>query len=250
MALKPILRDNGLASLEELVSVLLAGERGNLADKVVEAILNQETSFFRDGTVLQQIVGAAAAMQQQAGDRRLRIWCAGCSTGQEPYSLAMLFAEWPEGRPMPEIVATDISAAAIDRARTGSYSQFEIQRGLPVRQMIRWFVEGGEQWSARPELKRLVQFRRNNLVEDPPPAGRFDIILCRNVLMYFPSALRRSTLDSLASVLRPQGLLIMGAGETVIGQTEALVPSERHRGMYRPDAAGAAASQVALTRLP
>ena len=211
---------------------LIAARTGELADLVVDALLNQETSFFRDAAVLDMIVDAAEAMQAEIGTRRLRIWSAGCSTGQEPLSLAMLFSE--RGLPDPEIVATDVSPAALARARSGRFSQFEIQRGLPVRRMMTWFDTVGADWAAKPELVRKLQFRQHNLTLDPAPAGMFDIILCRNVMLYFSLAVRRKVFDSLASAMRPGGLLALGAGETVIGQTDHFTPCERYRGFYRP----------------
>ena len=234
-ALKPILRERGLASLDELVAQLVAARTGELGDLVVDALLNQETSFFRDAAVLDAVGEAAEEMHAEAPDRRLRVWSAGCSTGQEPLSLAMLFAERTlgEGLRAPEIVATDISPAALARARTGKFTQFEIQRGLPVRRMMTWFDTVGGDWVAKPELVRRVQFRQQNLTADPPPPGKFDIILCRNVLLYFSPEVRRTVFDILSSAIRPGGLLVMGAGETVIGQTEHFTPSERFRGFYR-----------------
>ncbi len=238
-ALQPMLRERGLASLDELVARIAEGgrcERG-LADLVVDALLNQETSFFRDASVLDQVIVAARDM---AGDgaRRLRIWSAACSTGQEPLSLAMLFAEAQEqdGLALPEMRATDISARALLRARSGRYTQFEIQRGLSIRRMMRWFDVRSDMWEAKPELRFRLLYGQQNLMSDPMPAGKFDIVLCRNVLMYLAPATRRAVLERIAGVLRPGGLLVLGAGETVIGHTETLVPSERYRGMYRPAA--------------
>jgi chemotaxis protein methyltransferase CheR len=230
-ALKPIMRECGLATLEELVAKLIGTRTGELAEQVVDALLNQETSFFRDVAVLDAIADAAAEMQAEQGGRRLRIWSAGCSTGQEPLSLSMLFEE--RKMDAPEIVATDISVAALARARNGRYSQFEIQRGLPVRRMMTWFDGATGEWVARPDLVRKIQFRRHNLAADPPPMGRFDIILCRNVLLYFSQPVRRNVFDTLAAAIRPGGLLVLGAGETVIGQTDHFAPSERFRGFYR-----------------
>ncbi|MEP9357312.1 protein-glutamate O-methyltransferase CheR [Sphingomonas sp. KR3-1] len=236
-ALKPILREKGLASLDELVAKLITARTGELADLVVDALLNQETSFFRDAAVLDMVADAAQAMQAEAGNRRLRIWSAGCSTGQEPLSLAMLFSE--RGMPDPEIVATDVSPAALTRARSGRFSQFEIQRGLPVRRMMTWFDTTGADWVAKPELVRKLQFRQHNLTQDPAPAGSFDIILCRNVMLYFSPAVRRQVFDTLASAIRPGGMLALGAGETVIGLTDHFQPCETYRGFYRAvDGAG------------
>ena len=235
-ALKPILRMRGLETLDDLVAQLMMARTGELGDMVVDALLNQETSFFRDSAVLDTIAAAAGELQAEAGSRRLRIWSAGCSTGQEPYSLAMLFDERSiaAGMSPPEIVATDISPSALARARSGRYSQFEIQRGLSVRRMMQWFDGSADDWAANAELTRKVQFRQHNLAGDPPPPGKFDIVLCRNVLLYLSPTLRTRVFDRLAEVVRPGALLVLGAGETVIGQTDALRPSPQYRGLYEP----------------
>lgn len=233
-ALKPVLRERGLPSLDALVGQLLGSRTGGLADQVVDVLLNQETSFFRDVAVLDQVSAAAVAMQAEVGNRRLRIWSAGCSTGQEPLSLAMMFDEKASEFALPpEIVATDVSQAALTRGKAGRYSQFEIQRGLPVRRMVEWFENVDNDWVAKPELVRRVQFRQQNLTADPPPPGKFDIILCRNVMLYFSLPLRRQVFDRLATAIRPGGLLVLGAGETVIGLTDHFTPSEVFRGFYR-----------------
>jgi chemotaxis protein methyltransferase CheR len=229
-ALMPVLRDRGLACLDQLVTRILDGSDPTLGDRVVDALLNGETSFFRDGPVFDQI--ADAALAAGADGRRVRIWSAGCSTGQEPLSLAMLLAE-RDGAAVPEIVATDVSEGALARARAGRYSQFEIQRGLPMRRMIRWFeAEGEGDWIARPELLRHVAYRRMNLVADRAPAGLFDLVLCRNVLLYLSPELKARVFERFAAALRPGGVLVLGAGETVIGQTRQFEPSTRHRGFY------------------
>ncbi len=232
-ALKPLLRDRKLDTLDQLVTQLLEGSDRLIGDHIVDALVNQETSFFRDAQVFDLMVEAVALAE--AGRRRVRIWCAGCSTGQEPLSLAMLFAERTEtsGAPMPEIVATDVSEAALARARSGRFSQFEIQRGLPVRRMIRWFDTTGSDWIAKPDLVKLITFRRMNLVSDQPPPGRFDIVLCRNVLLYLSADTKGQVFPRIAAALNPGGKLVLGAGETVIGQTSAFEPSKRFRGFYQ-----------------
>ncbi|PCD03687.1 chemotaxis protein CheR [Sphingomonas spermidinifaciens] len=226
--LKPLLRERGLADFDALVGALLGARDPNLADAVVEALLNQETSFFRDAGVLEQVVEAASSMASEGG--RPRIWSAGCSAGQEPLSLAMLFAE--RGGPMPDIQATDVSGAALARARSGRYSQFEVQRGLPIRRLMQWFDPVGEDWVGKPELVDRIRYRRQNLASDPVLPGKFDVILCRNVLLYFGGPTRARVLDALACALRPGGMLVLGAGETVIGQTDRLEPSRQWRGFY------------------
>jgi chemotaxis protein methyltransferase CheR len=232
--LKPLMRERDIAGLDALVSKILDGRNPDLADKVVDALLNQESFFYRDAAVFDSIAAAVDALDALALGRRVRIWSAGCANGQEPLSLAMLFAEREEagGPPAPEIVATDVSEAALARARAGRYSQFEIQRGLPIRRMMRWFDQLADDWAAKPDLVRRIQFKRHNLVGDPPPIGRFDVVLCRNVLLYLSSPHRTQVFERMAEVIRPGGLLVLGAGETVIGQTRAFTPSGRFKGFY------------------
>lgn len=229
--LGPLLRDRSLSSLEALVAGM--DRDPALAESVVDALLNQETSFYRDAALYPTIVEALA--DAETSMRRTRLWSAACSTGQEPLSLAMLFAEREErsGTVMPEIIASDVSETAIRRARAGRYSQFEIQRGLPVGQMIRWFDTDGRNWTAKVELLRRIAFRKINLVADRFPGGAFDLVLCRNVLLYLTPDRRRKLLDRLALSVRPGGYLVLGAGETVIGQTTSFRPSERFRGLYQ-----------------
>ena len=242
-ALSAIMRERGFASLDELAAAIVAGRDRETGDAVIEALLNNETYFFRDRLPFDLLVGGPLARLEaaRASERRLAIWCAGCSTGQEAYSLAMSFAEeearWRGWK--IEIVGTDISRKVIDQARTGLYSQFEVQRGLPARQMLTWFDErGGGQWQVRDELREKVRFERANIMDTPPRPGRFDIILCRNLLMYFSPESRRLAFTRLAGSIAPDGSLMLGAGETVIGQTDAFVSDTQHRGLYVP-AAGA-----------
>lgn len=231
-ALKPLLRSRGLESLDMLAAQLVGDRHSALVDETVEALLNHESSFFRDPLVIEQVGKLMLARQGAEPLRRLRVWSAGCSTGQEPLSLAMLFADLLADR-FPEIQATDISAGAVLRAKAGRYTQFEVQRGLPIRSMVRWFEPAGQEWTALPELLARVQFRKHNLAYDRMLPGQFDVILCRNVLLYLSPALRRAVLGKLAAALRPDGRLILGAGETVIGQSEALMPCRDYRGFYR-----------------
>lgn len=225
-SLKPLLIERGIDTIEQLVGQLLDGRDPAVGDRIVDAMLNQESSFFRDAGVIESTVAAVREIAPGVP----RVWSAGCAAGQEPLSLAMAFAEG-EGE-KPAIVASDVSAAAIARARVGRFNQFEIQRGLPIRRMMRWFEPDGGDWVASPDLLTLVSFRRHNLVADRPPPGPFDAVFCRNVLFYLTPALRTQVLDKIAGVLRPGGLLVLGAGETVIGQTERFVPSRRFRGFY------------------
>ena len=164
------------------------GKEPGLSQQVVEALLNNETYFFRDRAPFDLLPAPRPARTgaRRAKTKRLSIWSAGCSTGQEVYSLAMLFAEEPEqwrGWTI-DILGTDVSTACIDRARAGAYSQFEVQRGLGINQMIRWFEECADGWRAVEALRKPVRFQVHNLLEPPPHPGEFDIVLCRNVLLY------------------------------------------------------------------
>ncbi|WP_233151069.1 CheR family methyltransferase [Sphingomonas mollis] len=231
-ALKPLLRARGLDTLDQLVMQLLDGTDRAVGDLIVDALVNGESSFYRDLPIFDQL--AEAIVAHEGNGRRVRIWSAGCATGQEPLSLAMLYAERQAetGTPVPEIVATDISDTALNRARAGRYTQFEIQRGLPIRRMMHWFDGDGADWIAKPELTRLIQFRRLNLVGDRGPAGKFDVVLCRNVLLYLSPPAKAQVFALIAGALKPGGTLVLGAGETVIGQTGLFEPSRRFRGFY------------------
>jgi chemotaxis protein methyltransferase CheR len=237
-ALAAIIRARGYASVDQLVSRLVSGREAALTEQVIEALLNNETYFFRDKLPFDLLLGGPVKRLEQArlAHKRLSIWCAGCSTGQEAYSLAMSFADEParwQGWTI-EIVGTDLSRSAIERARAGVYSQFEVQRGLPVMQMIRWFEElGGGDWRISPKLRDRVRFDTRSLIEPPPHPGRFDIILCRNVLLYFTTDMRRLAFNRLAEAIAPDGALMLGAGETVIGQTDRFVSDPDYRGLYR-----------------
>ncbi|HEU0134697.1 MAG TPA: protein-glutamate O-methyltransferase CheR [Allosphingosinicella sp.] len=237
-ALSPLMRERDIGSLDSLVAALVARSDERLADLVVEALLNNETFFFRDRQSFELLLGPAVRRLEQSRrrTRRLSIWCAGCSTGQEAYSVAMHFAEqkarW--GGWTIEILGTDVSRSAVEQARSGIYSQFEVQRGLAVVQMMRWFEElPGAAWRISPDLRRAVRFEVGSLVGQSPPGGPFDIILCRNVLLYFSPEMRRLAFGRLAAAAAEDSALMLGAGETVIGQTDAFVSDPECRGLYQ-----------------
>ncbi len=232
-ALRPMLREFGLESLDALADRIVR-DGDPLAVRITEALLNNESSFFRDMAMfdlLDKTVLPALADARLA-TRRLRVWSVGCSTGQEAYSLAMMVrdagARWDGW--MIDILATDVSASAVARARRGHYTRFEIQRGLPVRTMLRWFAEQGDEWVIDPLIKHDVRFGAHNIL-DPAP-GRFDLILCRNVLMYFQPGARARAFDRLATALVRGGVLMLGAGETVIGNTTRFSAHPQWRGLY------------------
>lgn len=232
-ALKPLLRVHNMATLEELVSRLLSGDERALLDAVVDAMLNNESSFFRDLATFSMIERELIPHLVSEGRRFIRIWCAGCSTGQEALSLAMLVRKNSAlANCRVQITATDISSSAIMRARSGIYTQMEVQRGLGINDLLRWFEPVGDDWQASRELLDLIDYRVDNLLEPLLAAGSFDLILCRNVLLYFSAGLRRKVFDNLARHGAPDGHLILGAGETVMGQTDDFVASRQFRGSY------------------
>jgi chemotaxis protein methyltransferase CheR len=175
-----------------------------------------------------------ALQERRVDTRRLSIWSVGCSTGQEAYSLAMMIAEQPtrwQGWTV-EILGTDVAPSVVSAARSGHYSQFQIQRGLGALQMVSFFEETRTGWSASEALRRMVRFETHNLLDLAPAPGRFDLILCRNVLLYFDPATRTRAFERLAEALAPEGRLMLGAGETSVGQTRALVPEKGNTGFH------------------
>ena len=236
-ALSALLRERGIATLDELITILVMGREPSLSQQVVEALLNNETYFFRDRAPFDLLARYALpelhARRQK--NRRIRIWSAGCSTGQEVYSLSMLFAEEPEkwiGWTI-DILGTDVSNACIDRARSGSYTQFEVQRGLGINQMIKWFEECADGWRAVEPLRKPVRYQVHNLLEPAPHPGGFDIVLCRNVLLYLSPDKKALAFERLAGAMAEDGWLMLGAGETVIGQSVKLGADIKARGLYR-----------------
>ncbi len=236
MALKPLLRRHSIPDLS-MLSTLLDGETDSaLARECVEAMINNETCFYRDQANFALLTGPVldSLREKRKTTRRLRIWSAACSTGQEPYSLAMHFADNPEkwaGWSI-QILATDVSTSALAQARKACYSQFEIQRGLPVMLMLKYFDQNGTDWQLKDQIRKAVTFASHNLLQTARTLGVFDLILCRNMLMYLCDENRRQVLDNLASVLTPDGLMMLGAAETVIGQTDRFESSREFRGFY------------------
>jgi len=240
-ALAGIFRTHGISNVDQLVCLLASPPAGSpdLAQEVVEALLNNETYFFRDKPTFDQLpaeILPELAHRRRDG-RRLSIWSAGCSTGQEVYSLAMLFTEQAErwrGWTI-DILGTDVSHRAIEAARSGLYSPFEVQRGLGVAQMLRHFDETPRGWQVRGDVRAMVRFQQHNLL-GPAHPGRlpFDLVLCRNVLLYFDRATRRDAFDRLAGAVMGDGFLMLGAGETVVGQTERFAPAARRASFFEP----------------
>ncbi|WP_188237471.1 CheR family methyltransferase [Sphingopyxis sp. LK2115] len=239
MSLKPVMQRHGIADLDALVGALVTADSRQLLDDTVDAMLNNETYFYREHNVFDDI--AATALEKlraiNAERRRLTIWHCGVSTGQEAYSMAMLIAEqgakWAGWQ--VDIVGTDVSHQAIGRARVGLFSQFEIQRGLPVQRMVRWFDQTESGWLAKADLRRRIDFSVQNMLTDRPPlASPADLIFCRNLLLYFSLPMRQKAFARLRAAAAPQSFLVLGAGETVLGQTDQFVASPRLRGLYEP----------------
>jgi len=236
-ALAGIFRQHGISNVDQLVCLLADSGADALAQDVVEALLNKETYFFRDKPTFDQLPGEILPKlaRRRRDVRRLSIWSAGCSTGQEVYSLAMLFAEQAErwqGWTI-DIIGTDVSHRAIATARSGLYSQFEVQRGLGVVQMLRHFDETPQGWQVREEVRETVRFAQGNLLTAAHPSRLpFDLVLCRNVLLYFDRQVRHEAFERLSRAVMPDGFLMLGAGETVVGQTDRFVPTQRRASFF------------------
>jgi len=239
-ALGPVLRMHGLGSLDALVSAIESNVRGTLAIEAVDALLNNETSFFRDTHIFnllaEHILPAAMERASAIGRKKkaLRIWCAGCSSGQEALSLAMLFrngeTKWQDWK--LEILATDVSHEAIGKAQSGIITQMEAQRGLSISDMMRWMEPRGDEWKISPSLLGMIDFRVDNLCAPKAPKGDFDIILCRNVLLYFDAERKQELFSLFAKHSLAGSWLLLGAGETTIGLTTQFAASQKYRGVY------------------
>ncbi|MGX1318522.1 chemotaxis protein methyltransferase CheR [Bradyrhizobium sp. USDA 377] len=247
--LLPLARKAGLSGIAELVQKLQAGSRTLITD-VVEAMTTNETFFFRDkvpfdhfrDTIMPEIIKA------RAGKRSVRIWCAAGSTGQEPYSLAMSLKEMGAALTgwRVEIIATDLSQEVLEKAKAGVYSQFEVQRGLPIQMLVKYFKQIGETWQINPELRAMIQHRQLNLLHDFSQLGTFDVIFCRNVLIYFDQDTKINIFNRLARQIEPDGFLVLGAAETVVGLTDTFRPLPDRRGLYKPNDPRAAVAKPAL----
>jgi chemotaxis protein methyltransferase CheR len=237
--LLPVARKAALVSLSDLVRRLKEPNAQGLAVEVVEAMMTNESFFFRDKlpfehfreTIIPSLIAA------RASQRRIRLWCAAASTGQEPYSLAMCLKEM--ARQLTgwriDILATDISNEVLEKAKAGVYSQFEVQRGLPIQMLIKHFTQVGETWQVAPEIRAMVQFRPFNLLNDFAGLGMFDIVFCRNVLIYFDQPTKVGVLDRIARTVERDGYLVLGAAETVVGLTDSFKPAPERRGLYSPN---------------
>ncbi len=237
--LLPVARKAGLGSLAELVAALRRGDAEALTVAVVEAMMTNETFFFRDRTPFENfnstVMPALLAARQTS--RTIRIWCAAASVGQEPYSLAMALKEM--GRKIEgwriDLIATDLSNEVLEKARQGIYTQFEVQRGLPIQLLIKYFAQVGDMWQISPDIRAMVKFRQFNLLSDFYHLGTFDLIFCRNVLIYFDQETKVNVLNRLSEVIAGDGYLVLGAAETVVGLTGRFKTMTDLRGLYMPN---------------
>ncbi|SDU34519.1 protein-glutamate O-methyltransferase CheR [Stappia sp. ES.058] len=248
--LLPVARRHGLAGLAELVQAMQRPGATQVASDVVEAMTTNESFFFRDTTPFKHFreTMLPAMLKARADRRTIRIWCAAASTGQEPYSLAICLKEEAQkvGGFRVEILGTDLSGEVLDKAKNGIYSQFEVQRGLPIQMLLKYFTQKGDLWQIKPEIRSMVQWRRLNLLENFSTLGTFDILFCRNVLIYFDQTTKIDVLQRMARQLPNDGYLVLGAAETVVGLTDAFRPVPDHRGLYQTTVAGQTAGQSAF----
>ena len=235
--LLPLSRKSGLAGIGELVQKMKGGS-ADITTQVVEAMTTNETFFFRDKVPFDHFRDSIMPeiLQARTSRKTLRIWCAAGSTGQEPYSLAMCLKEMGAALSgwRVEILATDLSQEVLEKSRAGIYSQFEVQRGLPIQMLVKYFKQTGELWQINADIRAMVQHRQLNLLHDFSQLGAFDVIFCRNVLIYFDQDTKINIFSRLAKTTEPDGFLVLGAAETVVGLTDVFKPYPERRGLYRP----------------
>lgn len=243
--LMPVAKKAGLQSISQLVIKLREPGSSALQEQVVDAMTTNESFFFRDKVPFEHFnqTMLPEMLKARASERRIRIWCAAASTGQEPYTLAMCLkdneaklAGW-----RVEIIGTDISNEVLEKARAGVYSQFEVQRGLPINHLLKYFKQNGDIWQITPDMRAMVQYKKLNLLESFSMLGQFDIVFCRNVLIYFDNETKIDILNRIRKQMPDDGFLVLGAAETVVGLTEAFKPVQDKRGLYGINARGAGA---------
>jgi len=234
--LNPVTKKWGYENLTAMTNVLRAVPPKDLVNDIIEAMTTNETSFYRDikpfdifkETVLPYYKNKAGA------NKNLKIWCAASSSGQEPYSLAMLLKE--ESAKLPgwnfSITATDISHEILDQAKEGTYTQFEVQRGLPITLLMKYFTQNGDKWTINDDIKRMIDFKYFNLLDPMSSIGQFDIIFCRNVLIYFDQPTKKDVMERMNRQMSDDGFFFLGGAETVLGITESYKAVPNCRGLY------------------
>jgi chemotaxis protein methyltransferase CheR len=239
--LAPVARKFNLTSIDALVGQLRGSRDPNMQRDVVDAMTTNESFFFRDGKPFDQLKSLVLPqlIANRAAKKSFRIWCAAASTGQEPYTLAMILKEaghlltgWRH-----EIVGIDLSVEALDRAKSGIYTQFEVQRGLPIQMLVKYFKQQGDKWQIAPEIRAMVQYKNWNLLHDFGALDGFDVVFCRNVLIYFDQKTKGTILDRIAKTMSADGLLYLGGAETVLGVTDKFQPMAGQRVIYQLTAA-------------
>ena len=234
--LMPVARKWNMKGLEDLAQAVRTRKDEPLLRDITEAMTTNESSFFRDQKpfdLFKQLV-LPKLLEARAAKKVIRVWSAACSSGQEAYSLAMLLLE--EGSKLAgwkiEIVGTDISAEMVERCRAGLYTQFEVQRGLPITLLVKYFKQNGDKWQISPQIRQMATFREFNLLTDLSPLGQFDVVFCRNVLIYFDQPTKGRVLEQVSRIMPADGYLYLGGAETVLGITERFKPLEGQRGLY------------------
>ncbi len=244
--LMPIARRWNMPDLTELCNLLRSRQDENLLADITDAMTTNESSFFRDQKPFDQFrqIVLPKFLQTRATTKKLRIWSAACSNGQEPYSLAMILDEeraklagW-----QIEIVATDLCRDVLDKAKQGVYTQFEVQRGLPIQMLVKHFTQLGDKWQLSEAIRKQIRFQPFNLLGDMRTLGSFDIIFCRNVLIYFDQPTKTKVLENMAAQMPADGVLYLGGAETVLGITQKFKPMDGQRGLYVLDGTGAASA--------
>jgi chemotaxis protein methyltransferase CheR len=247
--LLPLSRKCGLPGISELVQKMKGGSASIIA-QVVEAMTTNETFFFRDKVPFEHFRDSIMPemLKARAARKSIRVWCAAGSTGQEPYSLAMCLKEMSAATAgwRIEILATDLSQEVLEKSKAGIYSQFEVQRGLPIQMLVKYFKQNGELWQINADIRAMVQHRQLNLLHDFSQLGVFDVIFCRNVLIYFDQETKINIFNRLTRTMEPDGFLVLGAAETVVGLTDVFKPFPDKRGLYQPSGARPASGAGAL----
>lgn len=236
--LGPVARKNGHGGLDDLVKALRQKQEEPLLRDITEAMTTNESYFFRDVSPFELLENHVlpGLLEARASTKALRIWCAAASTGQEPYTIAMVLKEMAaklQGWRI-EILGTDISSSVLEKAKVGLYSQFEVQRGLPIQMLVKYFEQHGEMWQIDASLRGMIEYRELNLLKDLSTLGAFDIIFCRNVLIYFDRETKTQVLESIWRLMPKDGVLFLGGAETVLGISDRFKPALGKRGVYDP----------------
>lgn len=234
--LAPVIKKWDIDGMAALTQILRGQADPQLVDDIAEGMTVSETRFFRDYKPFDKLRDLLPGIIKAKGAGTVRIWSAGCSSGQEAYSLAVLTKENAAGWPGAsfEIIATDLSKPVLTQARAGAYSQFEVQYGMPSALLIKYFTQAGATWTLKDDIKRMVKFETFNLLDSMDALGTFDVIFCRNVFVGFNQQTKTKVLDQMAARLAKHGYLFLGSNETILGATDKFKALEGERGIYRP----------------